>query len=394
MKKIYLLAILTILSVCVSAQKWETIKQPNDDGYISNAIISNRNFYIRQGGIYSCDMADYEWDLITSDEIVSLSEGDFINKNDSIIYYIPSAYFLYIKDGFSTPINSTFSFNTTTFKPKIHMTTNNTVILDCSVNYTDMVLVESKDLCGVWDTIIRIPHKNTYYASFEYINQIVESKKGEIVLSVNSIGSDTRLMYKSDGDTKKWYLLNLPNDNITYSWFEELYMWFDAEDNLCINSNNKAYRYVDSAFVECPEYNGTYASITDTCGNIYVSEENGKIKWSADNGGHWTYYEDTLNTKAKKFLISDDGYLYAITDCKLYRLSEPIYKSSNTTAINDNKLTNNILNGTFRLYSAMGTYYGTVNIQNGDLSALKERLKNGAYILQNVETKQIVKIVV
>lgn len=392
MKKVYLLVILTILSICVFAQKWETIKLPNN-GYISNAIIYNRNFYIRQGsGIYSCNMTDYEWNLITDDEIVSLSGGDFINKNDSIIYYIPNTYFLYIKDGFSTPINSTFSFNST-YKPKIHVTNDNTVILDCSVNYTDIVLVESKDLYGVWDTIIRIPHN--YYASIEYINQIVESKKGEIVLSVSGIGSYTWLMYKSDGDTKKWYLLNLPNDNITYSWFnEDSYMWFDAEDNLCINSDNKAYKYVDSVFMECPEYNSTYAAITDTCGNIFVSEINGKIKWSADNGKHWTYYDDILNSSVKKFLISNDGYLYALTNSNLYRLSEPIYKSPNITAINNNIHTNNILNGTFRIYSVMGTYCGTANIQNGDLTELKERLKKGVFIIQSADKQLTKKIII
>ena len=100
-------------------------------------------------------------------------------------------------------------------------------------------------------------------------------------------------------------------------------------------------------------------------------------------------------------MIGNDGYMYALTkqydehgnekETKtLYRLSEPIYKSSNTTATNDSMHTDNILSGTFRIYSAMGTYCGTANIQNGDLTELKERLKKGVFIIQSID-KQLTK---
>ena len=384
MKKIYTLITALFLTIISFGQTWEEIEVP-EDILIADVAFNGDDFYIAFTGnlIYLCNEDHYEWNVVMKSSY-SL-RGSFIRKSDSLIYYSSNNKFILFESNFSKLLSS--SLKSTSTYPYIHVTKNGTIITDTYNSEGQLSILQCPYINGNWNTTLVIQNTETTSTEYGYVCSIIENKKGELYMTAFKTNGSGYNLYKSIDDAKSWVQMNI-------DIVQEPYMWFDTEDCFCINLGKCSLKYSESDFSENSNYNNVCATITDDHNNIYASETNGKIKWSNDNGKHWNYYSDTLNVGVKKFVISDNGFLYALTGYKLYRLSEPVSnKKINTTAINDNKLTNNILNGTFRIYSAMGTYCGTIEIQNNDLSYLKKKIKKGVYILQNIDNNQTVKII-
>lgn len=383
MRKIYTLVIALFLTIISFGQTWEEIEVP-EDILIADVAFDGNDFYIAFTGnlVYLCNEELCEWNVVMKSSY-RLS-GSFIRRSDSLIYYSSNNKFILFESNFSKLLPSSLKFTST--YPYIHVTKNGIIITDTYNSDGQLSILRSQYINASWDTTLVIKNTAPSSAGYGYVCDIIENKKGELYMTVFKTNGSGYNLYKSIDNAKSWVQMNI---DIT----QDPYMWFDTEDCFCINLGKSSLKYSESDFIENPNYNNVCATIIDEHNNIYASEKNGKIKWSNDNGMHWNYYSDTLNVGVKKFVISDNGFLYALTDYKLYRLSVPINeKVLKTTAINQSQLTNNSLNGYFRIYSVMGTYCGIIEIQNGNFSALNEKLKKGIYILQSIDTNQIIKI--
>ena len=246
------------------------------------------------------------------------------------------------------------------------------------------------------DTVMIIPYPTG--ALEAYYENIIQSKVGKIYAGITTFDGGDGGIYESDDDGITW-------SKIYDKSFST--MWINTNDNLSWASDyiyeykNNELVLLESDFYDKIDVAYDPKLITDT-NNIVYSSSIDILKTESEK--NWVNMNFNLegNFYYSKLIIGQNGYLYLITrdwnliDNKvkyvnhLYRLSEPIYKSPNITAINNNIHTDNILNGTFRIYSVMGTYCGTANIQNGDLTELKERLKKGVFIIQSID-KQLTK---
>lgn len=400
MRKIYTLLIALFLTIISFGQTWEEIEVP--DSTIHNAFCDRDGnlFIINQEKLFINSADSTNWHSIK----IYNNAPQFFNKGDSILLFFQSQqsdYIVYINMN-SYSLDTMYKNTPHFYYNKILLTKKGSILIGCRAtsNYPHDIGLLRITNYKQQDTVMIIPYPTG--ALEAYYENIIQSKVGKIYAGITTFDGGDGGIYESDDDGITW-------SKIYDKSFST--MWINTNDNLSWASDyiyeykNNELVLLESDFYDKIDVAYDPKLITDT-NNIVYSSSIDILKTESEK--NWVNMNFNLegNFYYSKLIIGQNGYLYLITrdwnliDNKvkyvnhLYRLSEPIYKSSNTTtAINENTHTDNILNGTFRLYSVTGTYFGTAEIQNSDLSELKERVKKGVYILQNIATKQISKVV-
>ena len=401
MRKICTLTTVLFLTIIGFGQTWEEIEVP--DSAIDNAFCDRDGnlFIINQEKLYINSANSTNWNSIK----IYNNAPQFFNKGDSILLFFQSQlsdYIVYINmDSYS--IDTIYKNTPHFYYNKILLTKKGSILIGCRAtsNYPHDIGLLRITNYNQQDTVMIMPYPTG--ALEAYYENIIQSKAGKIYAGITTFDGGDGGIYESDDDGITWRKIY----DKSFST-----MWINTNDNLSWASDfiyeykNNELVVLESDFYDKIDVSYEPKLVTDT-NNIVYSSSRDILRTETENS--WVNINYNLDKEFyyySKLIIGQNGYLYLITrdweliDNKvkyvnhLYRLSKPIYKPSNTTAINKNTHTDNILNGTFRIYSAMGTYCGTANIQNGDLSALKERLKKGVYILYNEETKQTDKIMI
>jgi len=386
MKRIYTTIALLLLTIISFGQTWEKIEVP--DSTINDVAIDSK-------GQLNILTPQYLF-VKQEDKIQQIKNNndyfEFLYKKDSLLLHSRNGTISYF-NGLTINKIYNISYNGG-YYPKALVTQNGSILTDCVSD--SICIVRFGDKTNIQDTVLKIPFsKNAFLRVFD----ILQSLNGNIYVAIGSYNGDDGGLYESVDDGVTW--------NKIVGDYSVAPLWIVGNEIYFMHSGAKHYNNGNIEDIEFySEYSESYESqiLVDTNNVIYVAANH--IGMSSN--GLWENITYNLNDigSNSKLIIGQNGYLYLITrdwnliDNKvkyvnhLYRLSEPIYKSSNTTtAINENTHTDNILNGTFRLYSVTGTYFGTAEIQNSDLSELKERVKKGVYILQNIATKQVAKVV-
>ena len=394
MKKIYTLITALFLTIISFGQTWEEIEVP--DNIIIKDVYINKNNILISTSDYNTyiNTRNNKWEK-------KLQTGFFKSGNN--LYSWSDSILLSINTD-NLQIDTLASLSWSSFHT-FNIIGGKTIIASAqSIQDTNVILqiYTSNDLGKSWDTLI-VKERNPS-CPYQYLNPncITESKNGTISIGVINIGFGSWI-YQSEDYGKTW-VLDSSDYYIDAMYYDNNNNFYYAigGDGMGLYKNHEHLTNFRLNNIECG--NSISQILVDTNEIIYVVN-GGRVYSSKNNGLTWKdIFDNNLKGFVLEIMIGDDGYMYALTKqydesgCEkqtktLYRLSEPIYKSPNITAINNNIHTDNILNGTFRIYSAMGTYCGTIEIQNNDLSYLKKKIKKGVYILQNIDNNQTVKII-
>jgi|GEM_PF-3563555 len=389
MRKIYTLVIALFLTIISFGQTWEEIEVP-DSIIIRDVYINKNNILISTDYNTYINTQNNNWEQKLQIDFFK-SGNNLYSWSDSILLSINTDN-LQIDTLASLSWSSFHTFNIIGGK---------TIIASAqSIQDTNIILqiYTSNDLGKSWDTLIVERREPSY----QYLNCFAQSKNGTICVEIINIGFGSWI-YQSEDYGKTWALDSSDYyiDAMYYDNNNNFYYAIEG-DGMGLYKNHEHLTNFRLNNIEC----GNFISqiLVDTNEIIYVVN-GGRVYSSKNSGLTWKDISDNLYGHNIELMIGNDGYMYALTKqydesgCEkqtktLYRLSDPIYKSPNITAINNNIHTDNILNGTFRIYSVMGTYCGTANIQNGDLTELKERLKKGVFIIQSIDKQLTKKIII